>query len=112
LFVAAIAQKCQGFRRTRQGLRVYHSRQDERIDPRDRPYYWIGGEAPTGVPERGTDIEALAKGVISVTPLPLYLTAYHVLTNLSNWEFPGQSNKKILQPAGFHCLTRITLTKC
>jgi 5'-nucleotidase len=38
----------QGFRLTRQGLRVYHSRLDERVDPRDRPYYWIGGDAPTG----------------------------------------------------------------
>jgi 5'-nucleotidase len=28
----------QGFRLTRQGLRVYHNRLDERIDPRGRPY--------------------------------------------------------------------------
>ena len=30
--------RIQGFRLTRQGLRVYHSRLDERIDPRGRPY--------------------------------------------------------------------------
>lgn len=59
----------QGFRLTRQGLRVYHSRLDERMDPRGQPYYWIGGDAPTGVPEPGTDIGALADGFISVTPL-------------------------------------------
>jgi 5'-nucleotidase len=76
-----------GFRLTRQGLRVYHSRLDERNDPRGRPYYWIGGDAPTGVPERGTDIGALAEGCVSVTPLHLDLTAYHSLTDLSTWSW-------------------------
>jgi 5'-nucleotidase len=74
-----------GFRLTRQGLRVYHSRLDERLDPRGHPYYWIGGDAPTGVPERGTDIGALAEGFVSVTPLHLDLTAYHSLTDLNTW---------------------------
>ena len=83
----------QGFRLTRQGLRVYHSRLDERIDPRGRPYYWIGGDAPTGVSERGTDIGALAEGFISVTPLQLDLTAYHVLTDLSTWQWQEQAKK-------------------
>lgn len=83
----------QGFRLTRQGLRVYHSRLDERIDPRGRPYYWIGGDAPSGLPERGTDIGALAEGFISITPLQLDLTAYHVLTDLSTWQWQQQSKK-------------------
>src|SRR5581483_4044474 len=67
-------EEMRGFRLTRQGLRVYHSRLDERTDPRGRPYYWIAGDAPTGVPERGTDIGALAEGYVSVTPLHLDLT--------------------------------------
>ncbi len=86
-------EQIQGFRLTRQGLRVYHSRLDQRIDPRGRPYYWIGGDAPTGVPERGTDIGALAEGFISVTPLQLDLTAYHILTDLSSWQWQEQSKK-------------------
>ena len=92
----------RGFRHTRQGLRVYHSRLDERLDPRDRPYYWIGGDAPTGVPERGTDIGALAEGYISVTPLQLDLTAYHVLPDLSSWNWGEQAKKHFFQlPAIF-----------
>ena len=78
-------EEIRGFRLTRQGLRVYHSRLDERIDPRGHPYYWIGGDAPTGVAERGTDIGALAEGYVSVTPLHLDLTAYRALTDLNTW---------------------------
>ncbi len=78
-------EKIRGFRLTRQGLRVYHSRLDEGVDPRGRPYYWIAGDAPTGVPERGTDIGALAEGFVSVTPLHLDLTAYRALTDLNVW---------------------------
>jgi 5'-nucleotidase len=56
------------------------------VDPRGRPYYWIGGDAPTGVPERGTDVGALAEGFVSVTPLQLDLTAYRALTDLNTWQ--------------------------
>ncbi len=82
------ADQIKGYWLTRQGLRVYHNRLDERIDPRGRPYYWIAGDAPTGVPERGTDVGALAQGYISITPLQLDLTAYRVLSELSAWDLP------------------------
>lgn len=71
---------------TRQGLRVYRDLLDERRDPRGRPYYWIGGEAPIGVEENGTDIGALMQGCVSVTPLHLDLTAYPVLETLKSWQ--------------------------
>ena len=90
-----------GFRLTRQGLRVYHSRLDERIDPRGRSYFWIGGDAPTGVAERGTDIGALAESFISVTPLQLDLTAYHVLTDLSSWQWQEQPKKHFFRLPAF-----------
>jgi 5'-nucleotidase len=84
-------EKIRGIVLTRQGLRVYHSRLDERIDPRGKPYYWIGGDAPTGVPERGTDVGALAEGFVSVTPLQLDLTAYRALTDLNTWQWEDLS---------------------
>jgi 5'-nucleotidase len=85
-------EKIRGIKVTRQGLRVYHSRLDERSDPRNRPYYWIGGDAPTGVPERGTDVGVLAEGFVSVTPLQLDLTAYRALTDLNTWHWGGLSH--------------------
>jgi 5'-nucleotidase len=84
-------EKLRGVILTRQGLRVYHSRLDERTDPRGKPYYWIGGDAPTGVPERGTDVGALAEGFVSVTPLQLDLTAYRALTDLNTWHWDETS---------------------
>ena len=78
-------EQMHGFRLTRQGLRVYHNRLDERLDPRGRPYYWIGGDAPTGVSERGSDIGALSEGYVSITPLHLDLTAYRMLPDLNTW---------------------------
>jgi 5'-nucleotidase len=72
---------------TRQGLRVYRDALDRRVDPRGRPYYWIGGEAPTGVNEEGTDVGALFAGYVSVTPLQLDLTHYRALEQLRDWEW-------------------------
>jgi 5'-nucleotidase len=75
-------KKLSGMLLTRQGSRVYHDALVRRQDPRGRPYYWIGGEAPTGIPEEGTDSWALAEGYVSVTPLQLDLTAYPALETL------------------------------
>lgn len=75
----------QGMQITRQGLRVYRDRLDRRTDPRGRAYYWIGGDAPTGIPEDGTDVGALAEGFVSITPLQLDLTAYGGMAALDRW---------------------------
>jgi len=66
----------RGIQTTHQGMRVYRDKLDMRIDPRGNPYYWIGGESPSGIPEIGTDIGSLSLGFVSVTPLHLDLTSY------------------------------------
>ncbi len=76
-------EEIKGWQITRQGLRVYQDALDAREDPRGRPYYWIGGDVPTGVPDRGTDFGALAEGFVSITPLHLDLTAHQVLDKLN-----------------------------
>jgi 5'-nucleotidase len=77
----------KGFMVTRQGLRLYHDALDSRKDPRGQPYYWIGGDFPTGVVEEGTDYGALSAGYVALTPLHLDLTAYSTLEKLRAWEW-------------------------
>jgi 5'-nucleotidase len=77
----------KGYMITRQGLRVYRDALDVRTDPRGKPYYWIGGEAPTGVAEDGTDFGALSQGYVSITPLQLDLTHVKAMDVLKKWSF-------------------------
>ncbi len=77
----------RGLSITRQGLRLYRDSLVERLDPRGRPYYWIGGEAPGGVPDPGTDFGALAEGRVSITPLHLDLTDYQTRDFIQEWEW-------------------------
>ncbi len=70
---------------TRQGTRVYHDVLVKRMDPIGRPCYWIGGDAPTGIPEIGTDFKALQEGFVSITPLHLELTARDHLREIESW---------------------------
>ncbi len=72
---------------TRQGMRIYRDELSKRIDPAGRPYYWLGGEAPTGVIEAGTDFGALDDGCVSITPVQLDLTAYEVMPALREWSW-------------------------
>lgn len=79
--------KIAGVMVTRQGTRIYPDKLVVREDPRGTPYYWIGGDPPTGVlDEEGTDFWALDNGYISVTPLSLDMTAHHFIADLSAWE--------------------------
>ena len=80
-------EQIKGFRISRMGLRVYHDKLDKRTDPRGRPYYWIIGDSPTSVPERGTDIGTLADGYVSITPLQLDLTAYSLMSDIDTWDW-------------------------
>lgn len=80
-------EQIRGFQITRQGLREYHDRLNRRLDPRGRPYYWIIGEMPTGIPETGSDIGALSSGYVSITPIQLDLTAYGLMAELERWNW-------------------------
>ncbi len=77
----------KGFMITRQGLRLYRDELDARKDPRGKPYYWIGGEFPSGVLEEGTDYGAIKSGYVSITPLQLDLTAREAMEGLKKWKW-------------------------
>ena len=61
---------------TRMGKRRYGDAIVEKVDPRGRKYYWIGGEELSFVEGEGTDFHAISQGAISVTPIHLDLTNY------------------------------------
>jgi 5'-nucleotidase len=71
----------KGFRVTRMGRRRYGETIVEKIDPRGRPYFWIGG-VHVDTHASGTDLTAVADGWISITPLHLDLTDYRALAEL------------------------------
>lgn len=70
---------------TRQGLRIYRDELIHRVDPRGRPYYWIGGEPLEDELQEGTDEWAVAHDYISITPLQLDLTANGLLDQFRDW---------------------------
>jgi 5'-nucleotidase len=85
-FPSANADEIKGLAITRLGMRVYRDALVERKDPRGRSYYWIGGQAPTGVADPGTDIWALANHYVSITPLTLDLTDKTMLPTMEAWD--------------------------
>jgi 5'/3'-nucleotidase len=66
------------------GKRRYGEAIVEKLDPRGRPYYWIGSAPGTAELETGTDLAAVAEKCVSVTPLHLDLTDYRSLELLKD----------------------------
>ncbi len=82
---AVAASECAGVEVTRLGHRVYQDELLRRVDPRGTPYYWIGGQPPTGLGVPGTDIHAVVNRRVSVTPIHLDLTGRRLLRELPSW---------------------------
>ena len=78
----------RGFALTRMGRRRYGDAIVEKVDPRGKKYYWIGGEELEFVDEEGTDFHAVSMGLISVTPIHLDLTNYKSFEALRALSFP------------------------
>ncbi|MCX6354672.1 MAG: 5'/3'-nucleotidase SurE [Candidatus Aureabacteria bacterium] len=69
-------EKIRGVQVTRQGIARFTEEFHERVDPRGRTYWWLGGELEDGKAEEGTDSAALHEGMVSVTPIHYDMTAY------------------------------------
>jgi len=78
-------QPPRGVRITRQGRRIYPGGVIERIDPKGRAYYWIGGQPADWEDDPESDFKALADGFVSVTPLHLDLTHYKMMDLVRRW---------------------------
>jgi 5'-nucleotidase len=74
--------KPKGLRATFQAKRNHVTVVDVRIDPRDRPYYWIEEGEDSWEPHDQSDYQAVKDGYVSVTPLQPDLTAYDEMAAL------------------------------
>lgn len=84
-FPALPPEEVQGVRVVRQGIRDYgRTRIVQRTDPRGYPYYWFGLGPTVETPGHSTDLEAIADGFVSVTPLHLDLTHEPSLATLAS----------------------------
>lgn len=64
-----------GYEITRLARKLFHTGVEKRFDPRGRPYFWINGPLIEDA-EEGTDVHAIRKGNVSITPITLDCTAY------------------------------------
>jgi 5'-nucleotidase len=84
---AATVDDFDGFEVTRLGKRVYSDELVERLDPRGIPYFWIGGQPPSGLAVPGTDFHAVINRRVAITPIHLDLTGRRLLRRLKTWEW-------------------------
>jgi len=64
-----------GYEITRLARKLFKTGVEKRFDPRGRPYFWINGPLLEDA-EEGTDVHAVRRGNISITPVTLDCTAY------------------------------------
>ncbi len=71
---------------TKTGKRDYGKLFAENLDPRGRPYYWIGGDQFGYVKIKGSDCNAVFSGQISITPLSVNLTNTGYMKKMKKWK--------------------------
>ena len=82
-FPACSADDCAGVALVPQGQYDLQSTEIiERVDTRQRPYYWIGLRRRNAEPDENSDMGVLQANKIAVTPLHLNLTEYAVLEKM------------------------------
>jgi 5'-nucleotidase len=69
-------EQVKGMKLCRLGFNNWADKVNERIDPRGRPYYWIGGtrQGHDDIPD--SDVNAIADNLVAVTPIHYDLTDY------------------------------------
>ncbi len=81
-------KEIKSYKITRQGRYHVHGNQAvEKVDPRGRKYYWIGGGTMVFDEGGETDHDAVSNGYISITPLHIDLTSYASIQKLKKWRF-------------------------
>ena len=77
----------RGFDVTRQARSRWEESFNERVDPFNQPYYWLTGRFVNLDEGENTDLDAIDRGYVSVTPIHYDLTAYEYLEQLKGWDW-------------------------
>ena len=72
----------KGIRATVQARRNHITKVDQRVDPRQRPYFWIEEAQDDWEPHDRSDRQAILDGYVSVTPLQPDLTDHGALAQV------------------------------
>lgn len=78
------ADQIKGIKICRQAIAKWQEEFDERIDPRNRKYYWLTGKFELFDEGEDTDEWALANNYVSIVPVQYDLTAHHALPHFNN----------------------------
>ncbi|HEX5003052.1 MAG TPA: 5'/3'-nucleotidase SurE [Bacteroidia bacterium] len=78
----------KGIKICRQAMAKWEEEFDERVDPRNRPYFWLTGVFRNYDKGNDTDEWALENGYVSVVPVLFDFTAHHAVQHLNklNWD--------------------------
>ena len=76
----------RGLRVVPMGVTRYGEKYEKRVDPRGRSYFWATNDPPPPPGEHETDLTALLKGFLTLTPLHYDLTRHGVLAEMDRWE--------------------------
>ena len=75
-----------GIKICRQGHAYWEDAFDKRQDPSGQNYFWLTGEFVETDKGEDTDMWALDNKFVSVVPTQFDMTAYHLISNLNEWE--------------------------
>jgi len=84
---AVPAGRIKGVSVTRQSHTLFSDRFDKRTDPHGQTYYWLTGSLNQKDAAPDSDLTAVSRNRISITPLQFDLTDYKFVTELENWKF-------------------------
>ncbi|MFQ5735416.1 MAG: 5'/3'-nucleotidase SurE [Thermodesulfobacteriota bacterium] len=79
------AKVIKGYRITTLGKRFFSDVVVEKLDPRGKKYYWIGGDMVRWEGGKDADFQAIKDRCISITPIHLDMTNYDSIKELRHW---------------------------
>lgn len=87
------SDEIKGVALTRQARSRWEEGFEERTDPANRPYYWLAGTFVNLDDGQETDLSAIDRGYVSVTPIQHDMTAYDAFGSLQEWDWDESVEK-------------------